>query len=91
MFLKIFLEHADHIGGLRAILRNFHPRELWYGPNYPSPEVQSVLDAADQLGARRVERHEGDEFDFDGVHISVLSPPAVGKVLSEELKLKVKS
>ena len=67
--------HIDHIGGMRAILRNFHPRELWYGPNYPSPEVQSVLEAADQLGTRRVERYRGDEFDFDGVHISVLSPP----------------
>ena len=68
--------HADHIGGMRAILRNFHPRELWYAPNYPSPEVTSVLEAADQLGVRRVERHRGDEFDFDGAHISVLSPPA---------------
>src|SRR5208337_2420665 len=25
--------HADHIGGLPAVLRNFHPDELWVGNN----------------------------------------------------------
>ena len=68
--------HIDHIGGMRAVLRNFHPRELWYAPNYPSPEVQSLLETADRLRIQRVERHGGEEFDFDGVHISVLGPPA---------------
>lgn len=68
--------HADHIGGMPAILRNFHPRELWYGPQYLSPEAAALLEAADQLRIKRVERHQGGEFDFDGVHISVLGPPA---------------
>jgi competence protein ComEC len=67
--------HVDHIGGMRAILRNFHPRELWSAPTHPSPELNSVLETAEQLGIKRVQRRRGEEFDFDGVHISVLSPP----------------
>jgi len=68
--------HADHMGGMPAILRNFHPPELWYAPNYPSHEVEALYAAADRLGVRRIERHRGEAFDFDGVHIEVLAPPA---------------
>jgi competence protein ComEC len=67
--------HSDHIGGMTAILRNFHPGEMWYAPNYPSHEVQALFAEADGLQVRRVERHEGEAFDFDGVHFEVLSPP----------------
>ena len=41
--------HSDHMGGMTAILRNFHPREIWYAPNYPSHEVVSLFEAADRL------------------------------------------
>jgi competence protein ComEC len=68
--------HSDHIGGMTAILGNFHPREMWYAPNYPSPEVEALYAAADRLQVRRIERHQGEEFDFDGVHFEVLAPPA---------------
>jgi competence protein ComEC len=68
--------HSDHMGGMTAILRNFHPKEIWYAPNYPSPEVESLFAAADSLQVRRVERHIGEKFDFDGIHFEVLSPPA---------------
>jgi competence protein ComEC len=68
--------HADHMGGMPAILRNFHPRELWYAPNYPSREVEALYAAADRLQVRRIERHRGEAFDFDGVHVEVLAPPA---------------
>ena len=68
--------HSDHMGGMRAILRNFHPREMWYGPNYPSHEVETLWGAADRLQVRRVERHAGERFTLDGVEFEVLSPPA---------------
>jgi len=67
--------HSDHIGGMTAILRNFHPRELWYAANYPSHEVTALWESADRLQVRRVERHEGESFEFDGVKFDVLSPP----------------
>lgn len=68
--------HSDHMGGMAAILRNFHPRELWYAPNYPSAEVESLWAEADRLHVRRIERHQSEAFDFDGVHFDVLAPPA---------------
>jgi competence protein ComEC len=68
--------HSDHIGGMPAIMRNFHPRELWSAPNYPSHEVEALLAMADRLQVRRIERHRGEEFDFDGVRFEVLAPPA---------------
>ena len=40
--------HEDHIGGLAAILENFHPRELWTGAN---PQ-QALLDRAARLHIR---------------------------------------
>jgi competence protein ComEC len=74
--------HSDHMGGMPAILRNFHPGELWYAPNFPSHEVKALYEAADRLQVRRIERHRGEEFDFDGVHFDVLAPP-------EDWELKV--
>ena len=68
--------HSDHMGGMTAILRNFYPRELWYAPNYPSHEVEALWQTADRLHVRRIERHRGERFDFDGVHFDVLAPPA---------------
>jgi competence protein ComEC len=68
--------HSDHMGGMTAILRNFHPRELWYAPNYPSHEVKALWEAADRLHVARIERHRGEGFDFDGVHFDVLAPTA---------------
>jgi competence protein ComEC len=68
--------HSDHMGGMTAILRNFHPHEMWYAVNYPSHEVTALLESADRLQVRRVERHEGESFTFDGVKFEVLSPPA---------------
>ncbi len=68
--------HSDHMGGMTAILRNFHPREMWYAVNYPSREVTSLLESADRLQVHRVERHSGESFTFDGVKFEVLSPPA---------------
>ena len=67
--------HSDHRGGMRAILRNFRPREIWYARNYPTHEVEVVMASADSLQVRRTERHRGERFNFDGVGFEVLSPP----------------
>jgi competence protein ComEC len=67
--------HGDHIGGLERIVRNFGPRELWVGIN---PET----DALNQLSQTAAESHvlirshtAGEEFDWAGTHIRILSPP----------------
>jgi competence protein ComEC len=64
--------HQDHIGGLAAVLDNFHPRELWTGAN-PDPALSAH---ARRLGVRVIEKWAGARFDFSGAGIEILSPPA---------------
>lgn len=67
--------HSDHIGGMIAVLRNFHPTELWVGLLPPSFALENVIATAQTLGVKVVRRWEGDQVDFGGTHISVLFPP----------------
>jgi competence protein ComEC len=63
--------HQDHIGGLPAVLANFRPKELWTGAN-ASAELSAQ---ASHLGARVMAKQAGEEFDFSGAHVVILSPP----------------
>lgn len=63
--------HADHIGGLPAILENFRPSELWTGAN-PSPSLDRL---AQKLGIRIRRPAAGEDQEFSGARIRVLSPP----------------
>jgi len=63
--------HADHIGGLPAILENFHPRELWVGAN---PDA-ALLARAEKLHIAVRERHAEAGFVFSGAQVDILSPP----------------
>lgn len=68
--------HADHIGGMRAVLGNFRPAQLWVGINPHSALYDAVLNEA-RLTHTSVARHTaGDIFDFDGVRVRVLAPEA---------------
>lgn len=66
--------HADHIGGLPAVLRNFHPRELWVGNN-PSvrPYTQLLAEAA-TVGTRTRVLRAGDMLQLGSVGFHVLAP-----------------
>jgi competence protein ComEC len=66
--------HADHIGGMPAILANFRPRELWVGTNPHSSLYDAVLAEAGAAHTRILRHTAGDEFLFDGVHVRVLAP-----------------
>jgi competence protein ComEC len=66
--------HEDHLGGMAAILANFHPRELWLGANVPTPQLNKLLHAARALGIRVVTHKAGDIVDFDGIAIHILAP-----------------
>ncbi len=67
--------HADHIGGLRSVLANFRPAELWVGQNPPTPAFRDLLETASEHGVRVIGRAEGDAFDFGGSRVEVLAPP----------------
>jgi len=68
--------HADHIGGLPALLENFQVGELWVGHNPPSPEYDRLLETGlrKQVPVRQLTA--GDTKVFGGVTFQVLWPPA---------------
>jgi competence protein ComEC len=66
--------HADHIGGMAAVLANFRPRELWVGRNPDVPQYDRLLDEAARLGTRIVTHTAGDAFSFGGAAVRVLAP-----------------
>ena len=66
----------DHIGGARAVLRDFAPRAMWEGVPVPGHlPSQQVAGAARAAGVRIEHPHPRREFDLDGVAIRVLHPP----------------
>jgi competence protein ComEC len=67
--------HGDHIGGLRRVLENFHPRELWAGINPETPGLDQLYSVASANGVSLRRHVTGDEFDWGGAHIRILSPP----------------
>jgi len=67
--------HADHMGGMAAVLANFHPRELWLSVNSPSPELQTLLREARTLKIPIVLHKAGDILAMDDAKITVLAPP----------------
>ncbi|HEY1806979.1 MAG TPA: ComEC/Rec2 family competence protein [Acidobacteriaceae bacterium] len=68
--------HADHIGGMAAVLANFRPQTLWVGINPHSGLYDAVLAEAGTVRTRVVRHTAGEVFDFDGVRIRVLAPEA---------------
>jgi competence protein ComEC len=68
--------HADHIGGMKAVLANFHPRELWMGAIPPSAELDSLLQKAKELNIAIVSLKAGDRFTADDLLFRILAPAA---------------
>ncbi len=68
--------HADHMGGLNAVIRNFRPRELWVAKNPPVPAYQALLQQAAQAGTQVEKLHQGDARHLDQVRFDVLAPSA---------------
>ena len=67
--------HEDHTGGLRAVVDNFHPQELWTGANTDEPVWRDLSQHARAHGVKIVARHAGEQLDFGGAKIEILSPP----------------
>ena len=66
--------HEDHMGGMSAVLRNFHPAELWTGATPESPEWNRVRSTAEQLHIRIRQQRRGSPFAFGGASVEVLAP-----------------
>jgi competence protein ComEC len=68
--------HSDHMGGLPAVLRNFHPAELWVGNNPPVAAYNALLNQAAALHIRLRPLRAGDALTLGAMQISVLAPLA---------------
>ena len=66
--------HEDHMGGMSAVLRNFHPRELWTGATQDSPEWRTVRETAERLHITIRQMRRGAPFAFGGAMLQVLAP-----------------
>lgn len=67
--------HSDHLGGLAAIIDNFHPRELWTGLEPPSEGWKAVLRHAAAHGTKvRWLRRSPGTVNIDGTKVRVLAP-----------------
>jgi competence protein ComEC len=67
--------HADHMGGMAAVLANFHPRELWLGVESPTLELQTLLHEAKALKIPIILHKAGDNLEVGGAKVAVLAPP----------------
>ena len=68
--------HEDHIGGLPALVDDFHPKELWTGATPDSPAWRTLGAKAAANGVKIVSMHFPRHFAFGGAEIEVLAPPA---------------
>jgi len=67
--------HEDHVGGIAALIENFHPTELWTGANPPdSPIWIAICEKARAFGVRMIPMRTGNTFEFGGAKIDVLAP-----------------
>ena len=66
--------HSDHMGGLPAILRNFHPDELWVGNNPSFGAYNALLHEAADLHVRMRSLRAGDALTLGSSRIGILAP-----------------
>jgi competence protein ComEC len=66
--------HADHLGGMPAVIANFHPRELWLSIDAPKGDLAMIVAQAQRAGMQVSVKKEGDQFDYGGVHFDMLAP-----------------
>ena len=66
--------HADHLGGMPAVIANFHPQELWLSIDKPVAALLPIVEQAQRAGMSVSVKKEGDQFDYGGAHFHMLAP-----------------
>jgi competence protein ComEC len=66
--------HEDHIGGLAALITDFHPGELWTGVTPDSPAWNRIREIARHAAIPIRPLHSPLGFPFGGAQVDVLAP-----------------
>lgn len=78
-YLAVTHGDPDHIGGARSLVRDFHPREIWWGVPVANHEPSAVVrDEADAAHAAWHTLQRGDRIEIGGAELRVHHPPAPG-------------
>jgi competence protein ComEC len=64
--------HSDHMSGLRAVITNFHPAELWLSED-AEPRAPALVESARNAGTRVRHLRVGDEVRLGSFLFNVLS------------------
>jgi competence protein ComEC len=75
--------HSDHMDGLRAVITNFRPKELWIGPRH-SDSLVPLLEAAKRSGTAVRLLKTGDELALGTAHIDVLSSGDISQNVNDD-------
>jgi competence protein ComEC len=86
--------HSDHMGGLPAVLRNFHPDQLWVGNNPRFGAYNALLDEAASLHVKVRSLRAGESFALGSTQVNVLAPfssyqPGLEPINNDSLVLHV--
>jgi competence protein ComEC len=66
--------HADHMGGIPAVLENFEAGEVWIAAAQPREDYATLLSLLARRGIPLVALHRGDVRKMAGVSFEVLGP-----------------
>jgi competence protein ComEC len=66
--------HSDHMGGMAAVIRNFHPDELWVGKNPQVDPYNELLQTAAENHTLVRSFRAGYSFTFGATEVAVLAP-----------------
>lgn len=79
--------HQDHIGGLTAILENFHVGTLWIGREVESAALANLEKLAHERKILVLHEVRGNKFAWDGVETQLLWP----EIAPQEIGLSPKN
>lgn len=66
--------HQDHLGGLTAVLENFHVGTLFVGREIPDSALARLEDLARATGTQIVHESRGEQLHWDGAEAQILWP-----------------
>jgi competence protein ComEC len=66
--------HQDHLGGLTAVLENFHVGTLFVGREIPNSALARLEDLARTRGTQIVHESRGEQIHWDGAEAQILWP-----------------